>query len=197
MFNSYSNNQSFNFDINAVSGTLRKSHPKSKMMIRTLKDSMHCFNNDKPFVDTDHKEEIVILQTMLIGDNKALIEYVDKEDFEEGSAKQIEREIYVVNIIEPARSFYHVFTNHDEALQDVVKFTEYMIRKVFPKEYGNIEFKNFTDIYSWATTDKHMRKLDNKFDMSMPGGFRYKDGEVLYSAVCEKHNITIDLDKEE
>lgn len=43
MFNSYSQSNQFNFDINAVSGTLRKSHPKSKMMIRDLEKKLTLF----------------------------------------------------------------------------------------------------------------------------------------------------------
>lgn len=36
----------FNYNINAVSGTLRKSHPKSKITIRGLLDKPYIFNND-------------------------------------------------------------------------------------------------------------------------------------------------------
>jgi len=83
MFNSYSQSNQFNFDINAVSGTLRKSHPNSKMMIKRLDADLLCFSEVKPRLhDYSSSEEIVILQTMLIGDGRALIEYVYIKDFD-------------------------------------------------------------------------------------------------------------------
>lgn len=72
MFNTAVSNK-FSYNINAVSGTLRKSHPKSKMCVR-------------PIRDTIYEEEIVILQVMLTGDNTALVEYVLKSDFEDGDS---------------------------------------------------------------------------------------------------------------
>lgn len=78
------NSNTFNYNINAVSGTLRKSHPKSKFTIRVLKETMLIFDEDKPpKLTRDNNVEIVILQVMLIGDNRALIEYVHRDDFEE------------------------------------------------------------------------------------------------------------------
>lgn len=84
MFNSYSsnNNNSFSYNINAVSGTLRKSHPKSKFCVREVLDDKWVFDEEKPRLKT-HTPEIVILQIMLTGENRALIEYVLKTDFEE------------------------------------------------------------------------------------------------------------------
>lgn len=81
MFNSY-NNQSFSYNINAVSGTLRKSHPKSKFCVRKVDDDQYVFNANAPHL-TKYSEEIVILQVMLTGENQVLIEYVLKKDFEE------------------------------------------------------------------------------------------------------------------
>ena len=77
----------FNYNVNAVSGTIRKSHPKSRMIVRNLTADTREFNNDKPTTwnqRTHCEEKIIVLQTMLIGDGKALIEYVKEEDFEEG-----------------------------------------------------------------------------------------------------------------
>jgi len=75
----------FNYHINAVSGTLRKSHPKSKMIIRNLDTNSSLFDDEpKLFINRYCVKDIVILQTMLCGDNKVLVEYVLKEDFEEG-----------------------------------------------------------------------------------------------------------------
>lgn len=81
MFNTVSNN--FSYNINAVSGTLRKSHPKSKLCVRRIEDNKLVFDETKPRL-TMYSEEIVVLQTMLTGENTALIEYVLKSDFEEG-----------------------------------------------------------------------------------------------------------------
>lgn len=80
MLNSYANN-SFKFDLNAVSGTLRKSHPKSRFVLTTLD-----FNKTYLFdpVPKYREKDVVVLQTMLIGDNRGLVEIVYKSDFEEG-----------------------------------------------------------------------------------------------------------------
>lgn len=81
MFNTSCENN-FSYNINAVSGTLRKSHPKSKFCVREIESKSFVFNDEKPRL-TVYGEEIVILQAMLTGENQALIEYVLKSDFEE------------------------------------------------------------------------------------------------------------------
>ena len=81
MFNSFYNSNSFSYNINAVSGTLRKSHPKSKFCVRKVDDEIFVFDAKKPRL-TYYDEEIVILQAMLTGENQVLIEYVLKTDFE-------------------------------------------------------------------------------------------------------------------
>ena len=73
----------FSYTINAVSGTLRKSHPKSKLCVRAIHDSQYIFNDQNPRL-TNCSDEVVVLQVMLTGENTALIEYVLKSDFEEG-----------------------------------------------------------------------------------------------------------------
>lgn len=80
MFNSFSNH--FLYNINAVSGTLRKSHPKSKFCVRMVDNDQLVFSATKPRL-THYDQEIVILQAMLTGENQVLIEYVLKDDFEE------------------------------------------------------------------------------------------------------------------
>lgn len=80
MFDSVNN--SFSYNVNAVSGTLRKSHPKSKFCVRVISDSQFIFDDQEPRL-TKFDKELIILQIMLTGENKALIEYVLKEDFEE------------------------------------------------------------------------------------------------------------------
>ena len=76
----------FNYNINAVSGTLRKSHPKSRMVVRDLTSRPCEFSSHNPQVydSTTHAyRPIVVLQTMLCGDNRVLIEFVETKDFEE------------------------------------------------------------------------------------------------------------------
>ena len=80
MFDSVNN--SFSYNVNAVSGTLRKSHHKSKFCVRVISDSQFIFDDQEPCL-TKFDKELIILQIMLTGENKALIEYVLKEDFEE------------------------------------------------------------------------------------------------------------------
>lgn len=86
MFDSTVVSNRFNYNINAVSGTVRKSHPKSKFVIRELKEDMLIFSCERPRL-TKYDDEIVILQIMLIGNNSGLVEYVLKKDFEEGGAE--------------------------------------------------------------------------------------------------------------
>lgn len=76
----------FNYNINAVSGTMRKSHPKSRMVVRNLSNHPCEFDSHNPrvydSVDRAYKD-IVVLQTMLCGDNRVLIEFVETKYFEE------------------------------------------------------------------------------------------------------------------
>jgi hypothetical protein len=76
---------SFNYNINAVSGTIRKSHPKSQIIIRDLKYNTKEFDVSNPsvWIGGYSTEEIVVLQVMLIGNNQGLIEIVRKKDFTE------------------------------------------------------------------------------------------------------------------
>lgn len=96
MFNSYSDNK-FNYNVNAVSGTLRKTMKDSKFIIRKLE-------YDDPIFSPKHQSlyynsnPVVVLQIMLIGDNKCLIEYIEKGIFdrimsnsENGSVEQEEK----------------------------------------------------------------------------------------------------------
>ena len=81
MFNTTSNH--FNYNVNAVSGTLRKSHPKSKIIVRDVSSSTYVFDDSKPILYSNGNKEIVVLQVMLTGNNKCLVEFVYKTDFEE------------------------------------------------------------------------------------------------------------------
>lgn len=83
MFNTNLNNQ-FSYNINAVSGTLRKSHPKSKICVRTIEKDLYVFSDNTPLLNGCYgSKEIVVLQVMLTGENKCLVEYVNKSDFVE------------------------------------------------------------------------------------------------------------------
>lgn len=83
MFNSFSN--SFSYNINAVSGTLRKSHPKSRIIVSEIKDNLRIFDKKNPNIWIEHWDirDIVVLQVMLCGENMALVEFVEKKDFEQ------------------------------------------------------------------------------------------------------------------
>jgi hypothetical protein len=80
MFNSYVDNK-FNYNVNAVSGTLRKTMKDSKFIISKLDYDLYIFNpkSQSLYYKSD---PIVILQIMLIGDNKCLIEFVEKDIFD-------------------------------------------------------------------------------------------------------------------
>ena len=88
MFNSSVHN-AFSYNINAVSGTLRKSHPKSKFCVRVINNDQVVFDENKPRLTwDDYNPEIVILQIMLTGENRCVIEYVLKTDFENADANE-------------------------------------------------------------------------------------------------------------
>lgn len=80
MFNSYVDNK-FNYNVNAVSGTLRKTMKESKFIISKLDYDLYIFNpkHQSLYYKAD---PITILQTMLIGNNQCLIEYVEKDIFD-------------------------------------------------------------------------------------------------------------------
>ena len=66
-------NKAFNeIKVNAVSGTLIKSHPKSFFKVFHM-DSQYARNlfSEKPFVHVEWKDiEVVVLQSMLTGNDK-------------------------------------------------------------------------------------------------------------------------------
>lgn len=81
MFDTTTNNN-FRYNVNAVSGTLRKSHPKSKLCVRPVDKNLLIFDPQKPRL-SNYEPEIIVLQAMLTGENNLLVEYVLKTDFEE------------------------------------------------------------------------------------------------------------------
>ena len=87
MLNSYEINNSFrqNFNFNAVSGTLIKSNPNSKMVRFNMRSSFarNFFDEDKPsYVSGGEYIDIVVLQVMLCGNEEFLAEFITKEEYE-------------------------------------------------------------------------------------------------------------------
>ena len=69
-------------------GTLQKSHPKSKFeRFHVASELARTVFSDFPRLIKDRtdreKNEIVVLQLMVFGDNEILMEYVMKSDWEE------------------------------------------------------------------------------------------------------------------
>lgn len=80
MFNNYVDHK-FNFNVNAVSGTLRKTMKDSKFIISKLDAEIYLFSPKHQSLGYK-TDPIVILQIMLIGNNQCLIEYVEKDIFD-------------------------------------------------------------------------------------------------------------------
>lgn len=66
-------------NINAVSGTLIKSHPKSRIVRFHMKSGMAGTAFDVKQPEINH-EKVVILQVMLCGDKEFLVEYIREAD---------------------------------------------------------------------------------------------------------------------
>lgn len=86
MFNTYSSNHKFNFDVNAVSGTIRKSHPKS-IICKVSEDTCLLFM-DKPMAERSvynhltESYEVVVLQVLIIKDG-FIVEFINMKYWEE------------------------------------------------------------------------------------------------------------------
>ena len=80
--NVYNEGSSFRFNVDAVSGTLHKSTRKSKLCVRDVNDKSWIFDDEHPRL-TGNSEEIVVLQAMLTGGNKILVEYMTRKDYDE------------------------------------------------------------------------------------------------------------------
>ena len=79
-------NNQFDYHINAVSGTFRKSHPKSIVTYAQIESLLwkHMFDENKPYIFRGGKDiEIVVLQCMILPNNYCLIEFIKKEDLGE------------------------------------------------------------------------------------------------------------------
>lgn len=65
----------------SVPGLLKKSHPKSHIIVSELSDGTYVFDDKMPRIYDESKQEIVVLQVMLADNGNAVVEYVLKEDF--------------------------------------------------------------------------------------------------------------------
>lgn len=76
MFDSATYNE---LNINAVSGTLIKSHPKSRIVRFHMKSGMAdtAFSVKQPNING---KNVVILQVMLCGEKELLVEYIREAD---------------------------------------------------------------------------------------------------------------------
>lgn len=89
MFNSYEYNPTQKVSINAVSGTLTKTCEKSWFESFTSgQNGFKWLMSDKPklqLVKQSHNDytEVVVLQVMLMGNDRVLFEVIKKSDFEE------------------------------------------------------------------------------------------------------------------
>ena len=79
----YNAGNKFKFNVDAVSGTLHKSTRKSKMCVRNVTDDLCIFSDTKPHLTCSDSEEIVVLQTMLAGKEKMIVEYMTRKDYDE------------------------------------------------------------------------------------------------------------------
>ena len=101
MLNTYSqtqirNSNTYNYNINAVSGTIRKSHPKSIITKVKLDDTIldkvnpkytvttrkYSGSNDYHGYNDSQDYPVIILQVMLCGNDYCLVEFVKEEDFD-------------------------------------------------------------------------------------------------------------------
>lgn len=87
-YNNNSSSYKFNYNINAVSGTIRKSHPKSRIELFDMNDDIISHHKDGRCINTNYwgstgweREDAIVLQVMLCGNCKVMIEFVKKEDF--------------------------------------------------------------------------------------------------------------------
>ena len=81
MFNTYNPTTNNNMNINAVGGMLVKNHPDSFIVQCQFGSEIakNLFNTSDP---TFRYKKVVILQTLLCGDNRVMCEVVFKEDWD-------------------------------------------------------------------------------------------------------------------
>lgn len=120
--NVYNAGNSFKFNVDAVSGTLHKSTRKSKFCVREIDDNKYVFDDEVPRL-TNASEEIVILQTMLTGNNKAIIEYMTRKDYDEMFDGPLP-EVNVAEMIREIKSLVKEDISREEDYDKLVKNDE-------------------------------------------------------------------------
>ena len=82
MFNTYNPTTNNNLNINAVGGMLIKNHPKSFIVQCQFGSNIakNLFNTSSPEF---YFKEVVILQTLLCGNDRVMCEVVFKKDWDE------------------------------------------------------------------------------------------------------------------
>lgn len=91
LYSHYEANPITNNNINAVSGTLVKTFKKSYFVTCTFNSYLAkgLFDKEEPnlgkegYYEYVKGQKIVILQTMLCGENRILVEVINKEDYDE------------------------------------------------------------------------------------------------------------------
>ena len=91
LYSHYSANPTTNVNVNAVSGTLTKTFRKSYFITCEFNSYLAygLFDDDSPNLGEKGDygyvkgRKIVVLQIMLCGDEKILVEVIDKEDYDE------------------------------------------------------------------------------------------------------------------
>lgn len=83
MFNSYKGGDT-NTKINAVSGTLVKTYDKSFFVRVELGTDMESrlFDSNARMFRKGHLEQVVVIQSMIVGENMMLSELMWKEDYD-------------------------------------------------------------------------------------------------------------------
>lgn len=88
MFNSYTTNNNQRLDINAISGSMVKTYTKSFFQVaqmgspiyRDLMGAEPTFTHGSSY--NPKTEEVVILQTLILGDKYLMFELIFKKDFD-------------------------------------------------------------------------------------------------------------------
>lgn len=85
MFNSYEYNPSQKVSINSVSGTLTKTCEKSWFeSFKYGQNGFEWLTDYEPHLTINgRKEKVIVLQAMLMGDERMLFEVIKKADFEQ------------------------------------------------------------------------------------------------------------------
>ena len=118
----YNEGSQFRFNVDAVSGTLHKSTRKSKLCVRDVNDKSYIFDDECPRL-LGNSEEIVVLQTMLTGGNKILVEYMTRKDYDEMFDGPLP-EVNVAEMIRKIKSLVKKDISREEDYDRLVKNDE-------------------------------------------------------------------------